>query len=172
MLHATAGLKATVRQAWEGRPVSLVSPDTGQDRWKARAFLVIRLAGRRAGEFAIDHCMLAFHSGPAHAGFRPFTPACPYADGSRSAVPAPASQQRMDDSVVPSIHAPRSRAGLLAGVIVISAGRTARHAQPRLYYDDGMSQFSAALRHSPISRLLVSSARAVARVKRGMDKLR
>ena len=73
MLHATAVLKATVRRAWEGRPVRLVSPDTGQNRWKARAItglalLVIRLAGRQAGEFAIDHCMLAFHSGPAHAG--------------------------------------------------------------------------------------------------------
>ncbi|MFL6715052.1 MAG: hypothetical protein ACJ8G3_01670 [Burkholderiaceae bacterium] len=78
----------------------------------------------------------------------------------------------MNDSVVSSTGALPSRAGLLAGVIVISAGRTARHAQLRLYYDDGMSQFSAALRHSPISRLLVSSARAMARAKRGMGKPR
>jgi hypothetical protein len=82
--------------------------------------------------------MLAFHSGPAHAGFRPFIPAFPLADG----------------------------------VAVISAGRSARHAQLRLYYDDGMNQFSAALCRSPISRLPVSSARLMARIKRGMGKPR
>ena len=78
----------------------------------------------------------------------------------------------MDDSVVPSIRAPRSRASLLAGATVIGAGPTARDAEPRLYYDDGMNQFSAFLCRSPISRLLVSSARAVARVKRGMGRPR
>jgi hypothetical protein len=78
----------------------------------------------------------------------------------------------MDDSVVPSIRAPRSRASLRAGATVIGAGPTARDAERRLYYDDGMSQFSAALCRSPISHRLVSSARAMARVKRGMGKPR
>ena len=76
----------------------------------------------------------------------------------------------MDDIVVPSTRAPRSRASLLAGATVISAGPTARDAERRLYYDDGMSQFSAALCCSPISHLLVLSARVIARVKRGMGK--
>jgi len=35
----------TVPLAWEGQIDSLVSPDTGQDRWKPRAFVESRLRG-------------------------------------------------------------------------------------------------------------------------------
>ena len=124
-MHATAVLEATVRQAWEGRPVRLVSPDTGQNRWKARAFLVIRLAGRQAGEFADDHFMLAFHSGPDHAGFRPFALAFSFAAGLAPAAQAQVPQQRMDDIVVTSARAPQGRADLLADATVIGADRIA-----------------------------------------------
>ena len=149
------------------------------------AFLVIRLAGRQAGEFAIDHFMPAFASGPAHAGSRPlarFDSSLAAARGARRSYDdrnlgrlgayALCSRNRNRNRFAPAW---RSNAGLAPSfrqptfneLYAVSGGRpcgiadnrpeTGGNAELGLYYDDGMSQFSDALYRSPISNLPVNA---------------
>ncbi len=114
--------KTTVPRAWEGGTIRLVSPDTGQNRWKQRgesyrAFVECDLRGGRSDTSLLEHHM---KSAPQHRSFSAWQPLALISALAGLAVPAFAqtdTDQKLEPVTVSASRFESTEAPISATVI-------------------------------------------------------